>query len=143
MSNKILYVILICILCACEKVTDWKRNDNNASLLVVEGMITNEKIRQKIVLSRTVADLNESFEPVTGALVTISTSGEIYNLVEDTSNPGTYYTNQAFQGVINKEYTLLIQLNGLAYTASTYMVPVEPLDTLGLQACNNGYSAVF
>ncbi len=112
-------------------------------MLVVNGMITNERIRQKVILSYSSTGVNQEFRPAPGATVSVSTGDQIYLFHEDPQQPGTYLTDSIVQGVIGKTYDLYISLNGIAYSAEASMVPVEPLPPLRYTPCGDGYQFVF
>ena len=65
----IVFLIALFMFNACEKVIDWNENNKDLPLLVVEGRITNERIRQKVILSSPAQDVNGKFNPVSGAFV--------------------------------------------------------------------------
>ncbi len=137
--------LLFILLCAgsCEKVMDWPQNKNSVPVLVVDGMITNERTAQEIKLSYPSADFNEPSTPVSNAIVTINAGKNIYLLHEDAGEPGSYYTDPDVQGVSGIQYKLYIQVNGKTFTATAYMVPVEPLAPFEYDPCGDGYKAKF
>ena len=142
-QQSILFLVFLFMLNACEKVIDWNENNRESPLLVVEGRVTNERIRQKVILSRPAPQINGKFEPVSDAFVAIVAGNQTYLMHEDPDFPGDYYTNDTLQGVVGKVYVLYIRLAGKEFTASAYMVPAEPLEPFLDEPCGDGYKAVF
>ena len=136
-------LLIVFILSGCEKVIDWNERNDPLPLLVVDGRVTNERIRQEVTLSRPATDLDENFEPVSNAAVAIIAGNVTYPLHEDNSSPGKYYTDDTLQGVVGKVYILNIRLDGKEFTASAYMVPAEPLGDFLHDPCGSGYKALF
>jgi hypothetical protein len=124
---KYLMIILICV--SCEEQITWDFDTRDTPLIVVEGMITNEKIQHQVRLTRPVTELNAVPEPVSGANVVIREPESSMVLKESPSGSGIYLTD-SMRAVIGKIYTLSIITGDEEYTAQTYMVPVTPLDSL-------------
>lgn len=122
-----LFIILICG--SCEEKINWDIDVRDTPLLVVEGIITNERIQHQVKLTRPVTELNALPEPVSGAIVVIHEPETSMVLKESPSGSGIYLTD-SMRAVIGKIYTLSISIGEKEYTAQTYMVPVTPLDSL-------------
>jgi hypothetical protein len=146
MKNWMIFLILCGSLffTACEEKTEWDLKTGPSDLLVVEGLITNERTSHTVKLSRPSADLNGPFPAVSGALVVISDGGNSTQLFEYPSGSGVYHSD-TLQAVIGKIYYLYIDYKGKTYTASAAMVPVEPLQPLvyNKTGSNNQYEIVY
>ncbi len=131
---QILFFPFILLNTSCIKQFIPSVNEIN-ELLVVQGLITNQKETNKILLSRSLP-LGEisSAQPVSGYNVQISDDqGNTYSLKE--SAPGTYITDSTqFIGVIGRLYTLHIGVTENSFfsyeSAPMEMKPVPPIDTI-------------
>lgn len=105
---------------------------NYKSLLVVEGLITNENSSYKIKLGRTTGKENSVPEKVTDANVYITDGDGIKTDLQNCGN-GYYKTDStSFTGVIGKKYTLLILTSdGKEYKSEECtMLPVAGIDKI-------------
>ncbi|MEA1896444.1 MAG: DUF4249 family protein [Bacteroidota bacterium] len=127
MRKIIAFVFSLLVLFSCEEKIDWDLDTRNLPLLVIDGMISNERKPHRVVLSKPVTELNKIPEPAMGAIVAITDGSNIFLLLEDTENPGTYYTDSTIQGVTGQSYYLYINWNNREFVDSAYMPPVEPL----------------
>lgn len=102
------------------------------SLLVVDGLLTDENISYQVKLSRTYSEQYSDPVMVSGALVSIrDNNGNEYPLNERTE--GVYKTDSlTFRGTPGMSYTLHIKTSeGSEYESeSCFMYPVEPIDTV-------------
>lgn len=121
---------------ACEDVIDVSL-DQGETLLVVEGMITNENVAQKIKLSTTAPYFeNKKIPAVSGALVVINeydgtnTLLKSDTLTENPANPGEYLCNKITAGVIGNTYELNVSAMGEKYTARSTMQRIPAIDSL-------------
>lgn len=125
----LLVFLLIHVSCNQEKII-WPLNNSPSDLIVVEGILTNEKIRHSIKLSKPYLKQNEMPEPISGATVYIITNDsvpEIINTNEFPQGSGHYLTN-SIRAVSGKIYTLVIKYNFKEYRASASQPPIEALD---------------
>lgn len=129
-------MILLVLIWGCEERTDIDFQPLEVPRLVVDGMITNERTRHEIHLSLPVDQLNETPQPVSGAIVAITDQEDVWVLEEDPDRPGTYMTSPDIQGVTGKIYTLYIRIGEFEFTASSFMVPAEPLREPVLAPCD-------
>ncbi|MFN8258712.1 MAG: DUF4249 domain-containing protein [Bacteroidales bacterium] len=132
MKIKIIFVIaLFFSILSCTEVYNIELTDSKSNRLVVQGSFTSEHKKHKIILSRTGPYfLNAPTNRVPGANVTITDGDTIINLY-DSENKGEYTTDSTVAGHPGKTYTLNIQLNnGQTYSASEYMKPLEPIDSM-------------
>lgn len=129
--RKILPIIgLILVLFSCEERIDWDLQTRKLPVLVVDGMITNERKPHCVSLTKPVTELNQPPQPVSGALVAISDGDSVLMLNEDIARPGYYYTDSTVQGVVGKIYYLYIRINNIEFGARAMMYPVDPLQPL-------------
>lgn len=122
-----LFVALF-LLQACEEKTDVNIQGQLPDLIVVDGLITNEKKAHEIKITRPVNKLNAPAEPVSGAYVAIH-DGDTTIFPEE-KKQGSYFTHPEFRAVFTKRYFLYITYNGQEYSAVTTMVPVTPFEPL-------------
>lgn len=102
------------------------------SLLVVEGLITNENNSYKIKLSRTTKDVSSTPAKVSDADVYFTDGDGIKTHLQNCSD-GYYKTDStAFTGVIGKKYTLqIVTSDGKEYKSEECtMFPVAGIDTV-------------
>ncbi len=126
----ITYVALLFAgLISCQEQIDWQLDAETTDLLVVEGILTNERTNHLIKLSRTNSNSNEGFRPAFGATVLISDGENVIPLIEFPLKSGHYYT-QSVRAVFGKTYTLVIFHNGRQYAGQDSAQPVEPLPVL-------------
>ncbi len=135
MKRIFINIIAIIVLFSCEERTDIESETFIINRLVVEGMITNERTRHEVRLTLPVSQLNQQPLPVSGALVAITDQERIFTLEEDPDRQGYYLTEPDVQGVTGKRYTLYIRIGEFEFTASSYMVPAEPLKEPLITAC--------
>ena len=103
---------------------------DNREQLVVEGVITNQEMSNKIRLSRSVPVGSPVLQkPVTGALVTVTDEkGEITTLAEKVR--GSYSTDSlTFRGRVGGKYSLKIMLEGVEY--KTDFIEMKPVPQIG------------
>ncbi len=139
MKTNLIYILLILFLFACEEAADWDIDAQDHDLIVVEGLITNELKRHTIKLSRTVTDLNEQPEAVSGALVAVRSGDNVSFFSEFPAGSGIYYSDSV-QAVVNRTYILYINYEGEEFTASAEMVPVTPLKPLSYRSVDEADS---
>jgi hypothetical protein len=105
---------------------------NYKSLLVVEGLITNENNSYKIKLSRTTGQENSIPEKVTDANVYITDGDGIKTDLQNLGD-GNYKTDStSFTGIIGQKYTLqIITIDGKEYKSEECtMLPVAGIDKI-------------
>ncbi|MCK4662546.1 MAG: DUF4249 family protein [Bacteroidales bacterium] len=125
-----LYILFIIVMFSCEVETDWKLHTDNSPLIVVDGVITNERKAHIIKLTKPIYELNSVAEPVTGAIVAINYTDTSVELTETSDNSGIYKTDSTFMAVTGIQYQLTILFENKTYTASAYMVHVTPFKIL-------------
>jgi hypothetical protein len=105
---------------------------NYKTILVVDGLITNEKCSYKIKLSRTFTEENSNPEMVTDAVVSIVDGNGTEINLRNAGN-GYYKTDStSFVGIIGQKYTLHITTgDGNEYQSDeTTMMPVAGIENI-------------
>src|SRR5687767_5705245 len=97
---------LLCV--ACEESFHKPLMSEDTNLLVVEGVLTNEKIKHLIKLTTPYQSQNGIPTPVSGAIIQITDETNTYPLTELPIGSGQYYTPE-IRAVVGKTYTLQIQ----------------------------------
>lgn len=124
----ILPLILMVLLMSCEEKIDWPLDTNEPKVIVVEGVLTNERKAHEVKISRPMADINGTPQPVSGAFVAIFNNDTAVSLRE--VQPGRYLTDPTVRAVSGKLYRLYILYQGKEYHGDSYMVPVDTLKPL-------------
>lgn len=101
-----------------------------SDLVVVEAVLTNQKLNHKIKLTHPYQTLNGTPQPITGAVVAVlEGDNQVYNAQELPPGSGEYFTEE-MTAVFGRLYTLYIKYNGKEFFAQSSSVPVEPLQEL-------------
>ncbi|MEP1095989.1 MAG: hypothetical protein ABJG78_12820 [Cyclobacteriaceae bacterium] len=133
-----LYIaLIILVLLGCEEISDQGLDITPESLLVVDGRLTNERIRQEVKLSLTFEDLNQEAPVVTDAFVLINDGVRNFVLTHDASRPGTYLTD-TLQALFGKFYTLFINHEGNEYFAFATSAIGTSLSPLSIEELDSG-----
>lgn len=128
------------LLIACQEVSiDFPLPSQNLNTLVVEGVLTNERLNHRIRLSHPYNKQNGTPAPASGAIVSVTDGTSSVMLNELPTGSGEYYTPQV-RAVFGRTYTLSIQYQGKIYLARDSSVPVEPLQTLDYRKVNERYT---
>ena len=128
----ILLIIAINSLLSCEETFEWQTNGQDNPILVVEGLLTNERKQHEVRLSLTKENLNLPFVAVDDAFVFINDGDNTFQLAHDAAHPGIYRTD-SMRALFGKIYTLFIVHDGNEYAAfatSSFGSPIEPLETI-------------
>lgn len=126
MKNKWIIFMLSLFMISCEEQFDWDTVPQENDLLVVDALLTNEKMNHLVKLSRTNPESNQGWNPASGAVVIISDGEKNELLTEFPVNSGLYYTSSDFRAVFAKQYYLIIRYMGKIYSATDSSVPGEP-----------------
>lgn len=130
MKKLLTYLFLVLLFASCEDQTEWDLQKGNIDFIVVDGIITNEFKVQTLTLSKPVTAINEMPQPVSGAVVLVSSDLLTHTFVEDFSNPGTYRSEKPFTGIRNKTYSLLISSDSTVYSSKAELAPPVALFNL-------------
>ena len=133
----IFMVLISLLLMSCEERIDWDLDTHEPNIIVVEGILTNERKAHEVRISRPLTDPNGTPRPISGALVAIieadqAQDNRAYSLRE--KQPGRYLTDSTVMAVGGKLYTLFILYQGQEYYGSSFMVPVDPLKPLSYRS---------
>lgn len=120
-----LYILLALMLAGCEAETDWPLQKGNDNIIVVDGILTDEKKIQIIRLSNPVSNLNDIPVPVKDAIINVTLQDSVYNFHELNGDPGTYVSDTEFAGKKNRVHSLLITKGTQVYSAKSNMEPGE------------------
>ncbi len=136
----LLLLLASCLFWGCEEVIVLDLEEN-AGLLVVEGIVSTEPGQSYVSLTETVGFYQENVFPgIQGATVSITDEdGQSWDLTE--SSPGMY-THSDLIGQPEQSYTLRLEIEGETYTASSTMPPVVDLDSVVIQALPGGSDSV-
>jgi len=131
MKNFKIYLLLSLLAVAsasCKRDITLNLN-NNTSLLVVEGNITNIPGPQYIKLSQNVAFTStNTYPPVTGASVSVTdNNGNSYPFAE---GPAGTYSRSPMNAIAGTTYTLHILTGGKTYSAASTMPGLVQLDSV-------------
>lgn len=141
----IIIVIMATILFSCTERIEYLPLDSTNKRLVVYGEISTEPGIHYVQLTTT-ADYfsNEPLPAVSGASVYIYNDSDTVKLTENDSTRGLYQTFDGYRGIAGKTYTLNIDGVDInqdghpeAYTASSYLPPVNPIDSITLEYSTN------
>jgi hypothetical protein len=132
-GKTLLFVLLIALNLGCEKGIDFTPHTATTDLLVVQGVLTNEKIPHLIRITHTYTLSNGTAQPVSGAVVSLSDGNTHFTVTENPAGSGLYFTDTlvAVAGVM---YQLTIQYGGKQYVAEDRSVPVEPMNPIVYQS---------
>ena len=129
--RKILIILgALLFLFACEETTEWELNPADNGQLVVEAILTDENIQQKVRLSQSYDQLNGTVEPVTDANVWVEVQGLTFQFANDQSEPGLYLSQTQFFVLNNLDYQLHIDWQGQQYAASSELSDVAPIPAI-------------
>mgnify|MGYP002623747896 FL=1 len=135
LSISIIYTL---IQTACEHPYNFDFFKQNDTILVVEGMITNENKKHYIYLSR-LSGYNDTLNrPVSRAFIAVTSNDSTFYYHEDSTNHGQYYSRKPFVGVTGNTYNLHIEIGKKKYSAHCNMLPVTPPDTITFFHHDNG-----
>jgi hypothetical protein len=131
-SQRIIRLVLFIALAVGCTVEFFPDADKNQETLVVEGMLTDQNMVNRIKLSKSTAvGMPIGSKSVRGAVITITDEdGVVTTLTESPS--GTYSTDSlSFRGRVGGRYSLGIRLNNKSYeTDFIEMKPVPPINSL-------------
>ena len=141
MRKVLLSMGVLLLLVSCEEVADVPLSPEDTGLLVVEGVLTNERKNHMVRLTHPHSQPNGEPRPATGASVFIL-QDSVYALAELPPGSGKYYTPLG-RAVFGKLYTLVIRYSGKEYFAQDSAVPVQPLQDLKYSPGADGYSLLL
>ncbi|MEM6806329.1 MAG: DUF4249 family protein [Bacteroidota bacterium] len=122
-----LVLALLLFFSACEQYVDWELEAAEEEHIVVEAILTDEFIRQEILLSRTFTDINQSPPALLDARVQVEVNGVKYEFSPDDREPGRYVSNEPFRVLGDLDYRLKIEWQGKIFTANSELSFVAPI----------------
>jgi hypothetical protein len=130
---------------SCEDVIDVKINEESSDLFAVEARITTKDQPTVFLAKGLPVTIDEDFNGISNAIVTISDDAQPVNqvvLVEDTDSTGFYTILESddYFGEPGREYTLTVEVEGITLTATEYLAPVEPIDSIRIRPSSFGDS---
>jgi Domain of unknown function (DUF4249) len=126
--RKLLLIVLLFSLIACEEQIAWDIDESISPRLVVEGILTNKYALNYVKLSLPQEDPNRVPTVVSNAIVVIISSDENYLLEETADEPGLYKTKPALVGVIGSGYRLYIKIGPYEFLSDiVWITPVSPM----------------
>jgi hypothetical protein len=135
-----LLIFLVGVFFSCEEETNIPFDSENANLLAVEAVVTNENISHVIRLTLPYQKLNGTSIPVNSAVVSISDGTS--TIVLTPVDSGRYFTPK-MRFISGTTYSLNINFNGKQYSAQDSSVPVESLNALSYANAAGGYRINF
>ena len=123
MKRIFIYLVFSLSMAACVKQVSWDVPGGDSNMIAVDGLLTNERKSQTIVINHPVNGLNDTAIPVRGATVIIHTADSVWNLSEEPAGSGKYKTPSTFIAILNKTYTLNIYSGSNVDSAKAAMVP--------------------
>jgi len=134
-------IIVTLLFIGCEEVIDVDLN-TAPSRLVIDATINWQKgttgAEQKIILSTTTDFYSNVIPKVSGATVSIKSSGNLNYIFNEVPNTGEYKCS-TFKPILNESYTLTVIYKGETYTATETMQSVSAIETV-TQKNNGGFS---
>ena len=130
---------IFCI--GCKKIIHVKLK-NSTPQIVITGAITDQPGPYIVTVSSTINyTADNTFPPVSGAFITISTNGIIDTLTE---GPAGTYTTHKIKGTPGNTYNLYVSVAGQVYTSTSVMPQPVPLDSVGYVPDRDGkrYNAI-
>jgi len=115
--------------------------DSTYARLVVDGSISTDTMRHKVILSKSGDALHKNpTEYISNAVVTISDGENEFKLTENPAKKGTYETDPTVYGIPYRTYTLHISnvdVNGdgimETYSASSFLKNENPIDSIQIK----------
>jgi len=133
-----IFLLIGFLLAACEEVIERPIYGTGEPMIAVEAIITNERVRHLVRLTKPYQSQNETPIPASGATITLGAGNLSAPLVEFPAGSGNYYTPE-FRAVSGITYKLTILYEGKTFVAEDRAVPVEPLQPLAYRKADSGY----
>lgn len=131
-KQSILVFTLVLLLVSCEEFTNWRTEPQPRAELVVQAVLTDEAIRQEILLSLSAPGPNGSFQGVTDARLRLDGPNQSWAFIHDSSRAGHYLSQEALFLEDSLPYELSIEWKGEIYKAQSRLSEVLPLPSIVL-----------
>ena len=137
-SKKYIVLLLSGLLVISSCITQFvPETDENDTMLVVEGLITDQPGIYTVKLSKSLPlSADYATEVLSGCTVSISDDQGNWVNLNEIQIPGTYATNGIFKGVVGRKYRLHINTNNPVMSYYSYeslpmeMKPAPPIDSV-------------
>lgn len=131
MKNLIYIIASLIIFSSCEE-TIILDTDQGEQKTIIEAVVTDLPDRQYVRLTTTADFYSEVENPAIGnAEVSVTDGhGTVHHYSESAEQPGYYYPDIDYEGEVNVEYSLNINVDGKVFTASDVLLPVTTIDSL-------------
>ncbi|MEM7370576.1 MAG: DUF4249 family protein [Bacteroidota bacterium] len=126
-------ILTMLLISACETFTEWPLQPESDTRLVVEAILTDERIHQEMRLSKSYAGINDSVPGVADAEIEVEANGVSYRFLPDPSEAGLYRSQEPFKVLDQLLYKLTIHWQDSVYTASSELSFVGPLPRIRFQ----------
>lgn len=128
---------------SCEDIVEVKLSDKDIGLYAVEAKITTDNNPYVLLYKSQLVTSNTEYPGVSGATVVISNNSKPNKSIvlhESTERQGLYLPRQGtfYWGDPGEEYTLTITVDGVTISATEYLAPVEPIDSIQVKPSNRG-----
>ncbi len=131
MKKLFFFMASILTLIACEDVVEVDLNESTPKLVIEANILKNIAVNDdnviRIRLSKTVPFFNNSVDPVTDAIVTITDQNGVVTPIPSSNEDGLYGISD-FAVMPGVAYTLEIIVDGETYTATETLVTGVPLE---------------
>lgn len=121
----------------CELPVDWETQPGDNGKLVIEAIVTDELKQQEVKLSLSYDDFNDEPEPVSDAVVYLFDGQNVIQFFEAEDQPGTFRSPEPLAAAVLTGYGLGVEYEGEQHIATSYMLPVLPMDTMTFQQVGN------
>ena len=138
--KKILIVLALALLCACEETIVLDLNENG-SAVVIEALLTNQMGHHYVKVGRTGGFYDVGRTPrITDAIVTVTDElGNSFDFEHQPDSAGYYFAVNPFAGRVGGTYTLTVQAQGQTYTATETLLRVTTIDSLTVEYSEDGF----
>lgn len=139
----LLFIVFSLFFSSCEDVVQVELSDNNVGLYAVEAKITTDNNPYVYLYKSQLVSSDGQYPGVSGAKVVITDDSKPQKsivLQESQEIQGLYLPKQGhfYWGESGKEYTLTITVGEVTMTATEFLAPVEPLDSIQVRPSLRG-----
>ena len=128
----LLLLFFLVLATACTEEIDRELLWEEASVMVVEGKLTNETRAHEVKLSWPMYEINGTPGVVSGAYVDIFDGTKYYPFTEDPLHPGTYLSEASLAGKVGQTYQLRIAYEDFRIRGACYMREVEDFPNMSI-----------
>ncbi len=128
MMRHYVFISLIFLISCGEYLSNWDTKENVDNKIIIECMLTNEYKKQLVKISRTREKPGVPAPVVNEAIVILYENEKAYYFHEN--EPGLYYSDSLFAGVVGINYFLNINIDNISYSANAEMLPVTEFEPI-------------